>query len=217
MRLYIKVLLLLMACSWSAGVSAQLLKRRGADSTERPPSAVLVQLFTGERRLERSAIASWNRAFREDMKIVNSKIIMDFEDNFTYCPVYYFYEANYKAIIAGELAGNLMDAKGNVLTTNPLAGDSSYFILRYQNLVATADDTYDAPVTRRLLLAETYKGHLLPAPQPRTTGSVPLKKHKMKKDRKEYRYISKITDMYYRPKALKYSVTLEAYYGNLEK
>jgi hypothetical protein len=71
------------------GSSAQWSRRKTASPSEKPPKAVLVELFTGYKRLDRTQDSLTKPELQDALKKANQKMMMDFEDNFKYCPVYY--------------------------------------------------------------------------------------------------------------------------------
>lgn len=195
-------------------VDAQAFRRRQALPEEQPPKAILLQLNTGYSRLKRGGRQEFLRELVKDMKIANERMILDFEDNFSFCPVYYFYDSNLHYITNGEFFGYLMDAKGQLLDTRVIPeGDTSFFIVHFGYMMSEGSQDLDLPLTQKMLIASNHKGQMLPSPLPNTSLPVDTRKYKTKKFKSEYRYNSKVTDIYYRPRALHYSILLKQFYG----
>jgi hypothetical protein len=195
-------------------LSAQLVKRKKALHNEKPPKAVLVELFSGYKRLERTQDDLTKPELMTALNKANEKMILDFEDNFKYCPVYYFYDSNIVAIQNGEIVEHLLDKDG-AKVTNPVVknGDTNIFLLYYGVLVPDESTPFDAHVSKKMLVALDYKGDLLPFPLPRTPGPATFKNFKSKKFNIFYRYNNTRTDTHYRACALRYSHLLESFYG----
>lgn len=77
------------------------------------PLAVLVQL-RAERNRTNALIKAKKyedlELFRKDVSGVATAMIRDFADHFNYCPVYYYADTNFDAVMAGKFEGVLLDA-----------------------------------------------------------------------------------------------------------
>lgn len=193
---------------------AQMVRRRTALANEKPPKAVLVELFSGYKRVERTQDDLTKPELLLALNKANEKMIMDFEDNFKYCPVYYFYDSNIVAIQNGNITEYILDNNG-MKVANPVVqdGDSCVFLLYYGILVPDESTPFDMHVSKKMLVALDYKGDLLPFPLPRTPGPATFKNFKSKKFNIFYRYNNTRTDTHYRACALRYSHLLESFYG----
>lgn len=209
-----RILLFLLFQHFLFGANAQLLARKKALPDEKPPKAVLVELFSGYKRVQRTQDKLTKPELLQALKKANQKMIMDFEDNFKYCPVYYFFDSNIIAIQNGEIAGNLLDEKG-VVVQDPVINkdDTNFFILYYGVLVPDASSPFDLHLTQKMLVALDYKGDVLKYPLPKTPGPATYKNFKSKKLNIFYRYSNKRTETHYRACALRYSHLLEKFYG----
>lgn len=196
------------------GSSAQWSRRKTALPSEKAPKAVLVELFTGYKRLDRTQDSLTKPELQDALKKANQKMMMDFEDNFKYCPVYYFYDSNIVALQNGQILDFLMDDKGRKIE-NPVLqdGDTSIFLLYYGILVPDESTPFDAHVSKKMLVALDYKGDLLPFPLPRTPGPATYKNFKSKKFNVFYKYSNTRTDTHYRACAKRYSHLLHDFYG----
>ncbi len=112
--------------------------------------AVLVQLNTEQskiayfRKTGRNADAE--KIKRETIKM-NKKMISDFTDHFTFCPVYYYIDTNVDRIKRKNFDNILLDAKG-LPVANPIALDSNYLITLY----GIDDGTANVTVTKGLVV-----------------------------------------------------------------
>lgn len=201
-------------CAVHNETKAQIIRRKTALPNEQAPKAVLVELFSGYKRLQRSQEDFTKAELISALTKANEKMILDFEDNFKYCPVYYFYDSNIVAIQNGRINEFLLDANGQKISNSVLEdGDTTFFILYYGILVPDESTPFDTHVTKKMLVALDFKGDLLPFPLPRTPGPATYKNFKSKKFNVFYRYTNTITDTHYRACALRYSHLLEDFYG----
>ena len=99
----------------------------------RPPKAVLVQLFTYPRRVEfyqKTGHTASLDAFRDASADAAKKIVEDFNDNFDFCPVYYYYDTNAHLVREHKFSGILLNAAmrpaKNVIIDK---ADTNYFII----------------------------------------------------------------------------------------
>ncbi|MDI9320645.1 MAG: hypothetical protein QM530_09255 [Phycisphaerales bacterium] len=209
-----RILLFILFQNCLLSANAQLLARKKALPDEKPPKAVLVELFSGYKRLERTRDKLTKPELIEALKKANQKMVMDFDDNFKYCPVYYFYDSNIIAIQNGEIEGKLLDEKGGFVE-HPVINnrDTNFFILYYGVLVPNESSPFDLHLTQKMLVALNYKGDVLKYPLPKTPGPATYKNLKSKKLNIFYRYSNKRTETHYRACALRYSRLLERFYG----
>lgn len=197
---------------------AQMVRRTKALPNEPAPKAVLVEIFTGYKRLDRTQDNLTKPELESALKKATQKMKMDFEDNFKYCPVYYFYDSNIVAIQNGEIVEHIMDKNGNKVE-NPVIqnGDTTVLLLYYGVLIPDESTPFDMHVSKKMLIALDYKGDILPYPLPRTPGPATYKNFKSKKFNVFYRYSNTRTDTHYRACALRYSQLLKSFYGKHKK
>lgn len=197
---------------------AQMVRRTKALPNEPAPKAVLVEIFTGYKRLDRTQDNLTKPELETALKKATQKMKMDFEDNFKYCPVYYFYDSNIVAIQNGEIVEHIMDKNGNKVE-NPVIqnGDTTVLLLYYGVLIPDESTPFDMHVSKKMLIALDYKGDILPYPLPRTPGPATYKNFKSKKFNVFYRYSNTRTDTHYRACALRYSQLLKSFYGKYKK
>jgi len=95
--------------------------------TDKYPSAVLVQLKAERNRINALIKAKEYNAletFKKDVNGVMMATIRDFWDHFDYCPVYYYIDTNFDAVINRKFKGVLLDEHLSIVH-NPLINDSS--------------------------------------------------------------------------------------------
>lgn len=103
-----------------------------------PPKAILVQLKTEQRKinaLESNDNDQRKEQIKNDIARVQQVMINDFRDNFSYCPVYYFYDSDLEKVKAHNLQGVLMDETGNMVA--PLTDSDTSFYVAYYGMSAT--------------------------------------------------------------------------------
>ncbi|MCC6186985.1 MAG: hypothetical protein IT256_07530 [Chitinophagaceae bacterium] len=211
--------LFLLLMIFSAQISdAQMVKRTKALPSEPAPKAVLIEIFTGYKRLERTQDKLTKPELEMALQKATQKMILDFEDNFKYCPVYYFYDSNIVAIQNGEIQQYIMDKNGKSID-NPVVqdGDTTVLLLYYGVLIPDESTPFDMHVSKKMLIALDYKGDVLPFPLPRTPGPATFRNIKSKKFNVFYRYSNTRTDTHYRACALRYSQLLKSFYGKQKK
>jgi len=228
LRLYLLRLTLICISACMLPAAAQAKKQR---HTYTPPKAILVQLFTETNRtayLVKNGREQSLAQLQLDIKEVTSRIVMDFSDNFYYCPVYFFIDTNAKKIAAGQFDGILLDkdlqpAKDIVLH----AGDTGFFIgyfgPRASDFTSPDDAEYfkhhndmDTHVPAWVVLDHNF--HTLRAPLPH---AINVRKapagYKLKQPASAYVYTSPKFNIAYAPSALLYSATLEEFYRRHQK
>jgi hypothetical protein len=97
-------------------------------------SAVLVQM-RAERNRTNALLASHKYSdlelFRRDAARVNHAMVTDFGDNFTYCPVYYYFDTNYAAISQGKFEGVLLNEHFSPAQNIVIDSASTDFLIAY--------------------------------------------------------------------------------------
>jgi len=216
----------LAACA-STPADAQLFQRRRALPDEQPPSALLVLLPTGARRL--AALRSMgdslhSSVLRYDLERIRTKMMEDFRDNYTYGPVYFFMDTSVAALRAGDVRrAFLVDATGQPVPESELEVlDTNYLVAFYgyrsRDLRAGGSggdmingDT-EAMIQQLVLL--DYNLAQLQRPLPRTVSNrYAGMKTKERRPRYYYRYVSKYFDLQYRASAARASLVLSNFYG----
>lgn len=214
-----------------ADADAQMFQRRKATADEPVPRALLVMLPTATRKMEAlSRIGDTARlsSLRYDVAEIQRKMVADFRDNFSFCPVYFFYDTASSAIRRGDFAAYLHDMDGlpvpssayDALTTDHLIAFFGYRSRdigskQYRNgmeYFEMADGDLDAMIQQLVLLDS--KMEQLVRPLPRTVANrYPGIKTKDKRPRYTYRHYAKYFDMQYKASASRASTVLENFYG----
>lgn len=138
----IKHLLILALLAGSFNASAQRPWRIKQLYRASPPKAVFVQLFTYPRR-----VAFYKRAKRpDDLKRFQHEahaaamlIVKDFNENFDYCPVYYYYDTNARFIREKKFTGYLLDKDLTPVTTSPVKPADTNFLIVMNSLLMSED------------------------------------------------------------------------------
>lgn len=140
------------------GASAQLIVRQRAHANELPPKFILIQLSSFQNKMEyykKTRQAGKLAGLKKDADVFNKKMIADYTDNFTICPIYFFADTNFMDIKAKKFDGLVMD-KDLRPVKNFKVTDTNYCILTFNhpsmsttdynltNPKASADDPYDA-------------------------------------------------------------------------
>jgi hypothetical protein len=98
-----------------------------------PPKAILVQLFTYPRRIEyykRNKRTAELKKFQAEAHTAAMQIVRDFNENFDYCPVYYYYDSNARFIMEKKFSGHVLDKDLTPAASLPIKGaDTNYFIV----------------------------------------------------------------------------------------
>lgn len=124
----IKTCLFLLLCcnvSWCQEVK---------DTLSKYPRAVLVQL-----RSEHNRVAALSKARRyedrdeviHDAEEVRQRMILDFHNNFTYCPVYYYIDTNVEQIRQKKFYHVLYDDSGRLVNEPVINGNSDDYVIAY--------------------------------------------------------------------------------------
>ena len=104
----------------------------GWDDTLHVPKAVLVQLRSEHNRIEaltKNRLYSKVEEVQKDALAVVTKMKLDFRDNFSACPVYYYVDTNADQIKKKKFDGVLMNADGSPVTDFGFSDD--YLVIYY--------------------------------------------------------------------------------------
>jgi hypothetical protein len=194
----------------TVNASAQEIYTLPGRPDEHQPSAVLVQLRTGERllrHLEKGNNARRVAIVKADVDRIQKITVADFTTNFEFCPVYFFYDTSWSRIVNKEFEGVLLDRElREVHNLDSLINDTTYFIMTY------GEEEGDREFKKQTLLANDYKGrqlsHRLPYKPYRNFAS------KYYGYYKRYSYVSKDFYLEYRGYAKAYNSTLHWFYSN---
>lgn len=218
-RYLIAVILLLSVLHPDAG--AQIFRRNHARTDEKAPKIILVQLFTYQRRIEHfNKLHQPEKAkqAKTDADSVIKKMVMDFSDNFSYCPVYYFIDTNAKLIREKKFKGIILDKNLQPVDIDP---GKEYQIVLFgfpvdmiSDVQTGNDDYYDTDYVigdskqKLVVLDGNYKKLKKPLPN----GSNNKMKGALARPYEEYLYQSPLFEIYYRPYAKGLSVKMSGFY-----
>lgn len=211
--------------------NAQIFKRRYARFDEKPPKMILVQIFTYQRRIEYYSKLRKTDKIRQiqvDAENMTKKIIMDFTDNFSFCPVYYYMDTNAHLVQEKKYDGVLLD---NNLQPVHVTPDKTTQIILFGYPIAMAgdlkssktnNDIYDSDYVvgegkQRLVV---YDINFKKIARPLPNGSNNIYGGKMEKAPEEYMYKSPAFDIYYKPYAKHLNekmLLFYVYYGKKDK
>ncbi|WP_276133841.1 hypothetical protein [Polluticoccus soli] len=108
----IKHLLLLAFLAGSFSASAQRPWRVKQRYRASPPKAIFVQLFTYPRRVafyKKTKRTEDLIKFQREAHNAAMQIVKDFNENFDYCPVYYYYDTNARFIMDKKFTGHILN------------------------------------------------------------------------------------------------------------
>ena len=108
----------------------------GASLYAQQVKAILVELNSEKNRvqyLKREGKTADAIIVLSEARKIRQMEILDFTNNFSYCPVYYFIDTNYSLIKEKQFAGVLLDTDGVTFVTSPLikASDNNYLVVHY--------------------------------------------------------------------------------------
>ena len=106
----------------------------GLSYAQRPVKAVLVQLSTEHNRVsyfQNGGHLMDAAEIAREAKKVRRVTMLDFKDNFDYCPVYFFTDSNRDAIISKHFDGLLMDSDGNIVSNPIINTPNSAYVIAY--------------------------------------------------------------------------------------
>jgi hypothetical protein len=199
---------------------SQIITRRKAKASEIAPKAILVMLPTYARRAEYLKDSPTKLAqLKKDRDSIVSKIVMDFNDNFIFAPVYYFVDVDRDRIAAQEFGNVLMDTSLRTLQNVQL--DTPYQIVYFGYPTAntqTANGNNDDDIlggnqsnasNQRLVVLNS---DMTEVRKPRPNGANNAWGGKTRRDKDEYRYTSPRFDIYYRPHAKNLSTKMMNFY-----
>ena len=199
---------LLLCLLIGTSLNAQMVMRRKAKEHEMPPSAILVQLRTGSNQVKYYQKANRTEDLKkatEAIATANMKMVQDFNENFSYCPVYYFYDTNRQAVLAKSFSGVLLDKELNPIYDLQIpTTDTSYFIVRY-GVTEDAEEWH-----KKTLVAADHRGVQLRHPLPLKAYQECMSQRAA--DYKKYKFMSNQYNVEYHGMAGAYGLTLQWFY-----
>lgn len=216
-------LLLIATLLFAEQTSAQVFKKRSS-SHYTPPKVILVQLNTYPTKvkvLHENRDANSVKLLKGQSDTIMQRMVADFNDNFTYCPHYFYIDTNADLIKKGELNGILLDKDLRPVTMAPI-NDTNYRIVLFgvnappleKYKTHTENDLYDASYSlgssKPGLVLLRYNFDYVKYPEPYFTT------HKIKQLKQpfdSYVFISKrFTNVLYRPYARSLSNAFATFY-----
>lgn len=205
------ILMFLLAAPDAQG---QLIKRRYYKTYETRPDMLLVQLPTYGRReayLNKRKNPKQIAQLQQDKTEMVQRILMDFKDNFSFCPVYFFYDTHAAQVRQGKLDGILLNGDLQPVAA-PRGVDTNFQIAIFGTPVNLPTDnlrdeehddffasnyTYGSSRPRYTI----YNRHYEKIPLPMPNGSNNRPNGRMVKKAGAYKYESKYFDIAYRAQA----------------
>ena len=187
---------------------AQILMRKKAKCQELPPPFLLVQLSTGSNKIDyltRQGNVEALEIATKDIDNIIQRMVLDFNENFSFCPVYYFYDTNLHYVLEKKFEGILLDNDLNRLNTlNLPEHDSNYFIVQYGRRNSNEEWNSNTLVV--------YDWQLKPLPYPVPETFYVRFYTRTNGDPKKYTYNSSKFELRYTPMAGAYHATLRKFY-----
>ena len=160
-----KIALILFAiCATNACFAQDTLSKKQDTSVDKFPKAILVQLRSEHNRI---AAATKERKYKEleiiknDAINVTSRMIADFKDNFTFCPVYYYMDTNLDLIKNRVFKGILFNADSTPANDLVISDTSKDYLIVFYGYPTSQARTRDvAPDTTRRM---EYADYTVPA------------------------------------------------------
>lgn len=202
---------------------AQVFKKRSS-ARYIPPKVILIQLNTYPSKVKqfyKNGDAESFKLLKGQTDTVIQKMVADFNDNFTYCPYYFYIDTNANLVKEGKLDGILLDKNLNPIGKSPIT-DTNYRITlfgvnappleKYQT--NTKNDLYDASYSlgssKPGLVLLRYNFDYVKYPEPYFTAH---KIKQLKQPFQSYVFVSKqFNDVVYRPYAKSLSNAFTTFY-----
>jgi len=209
----------------SVDVQAQSRKKIKAAYKSNPPKVVLVELFTYTNKInyyKRTQQDKKADQLEKDARKIMERTIKDFNTNFKFSPIYYFYDTNASNIVNREFKDVLLDKNMQPLATSPIKdNDTSYLIINFAPAVVSERgyDTTTGPKNdltygvAENVLVNSFKSNVLDytlSPLPRY---IIVDNHSIFRfNANDYSYTSPTVNVYYRDHAKFLDKKLNAFY-----
>lgn len=235
------LLLLCLSASWTAEAQAPARpkrKKRGPG-----PTALLIMLPTYQSRLKHlqgAENAKLLTQLNKDRNGMWKSMLKDFGSYFSYCPVYFFVDTNYDAVIRQDFDGVLLDTSLQAVN-NPSVrkGDTTYMIGSYTHHARQKggesindkgvketrmyNGDMEASSMEKLVL-HNYRMEQLQLPAPRVPANVGVgynrneaRRRYTDYARRQLVYRSKKFNIVYKPSAALTDIALTIYYGRISQ
>ncbi len=204
-------MLLVWNCSEAGAQSKRKIKETYRSN---PPKVVLVELFTYKNKAEyytRTHQPEKAAQVKKDAAMIIKKTVADYNTNFKFCPVYYFYDTSAGHITRREFKGVLFDQTLQPVKQVPIAaGDTNYLIVNYGPAAistksneneASTESSIDYGVGENVLIS-SFKSNILNYQFDPLPRFVLYDNHNFfTSHTNNYRYTSKKFNIYYRDNA----------------
>jgi len=227
-QLFSCLLFIIILITSSLASDAQMFHRIRARHRDKPPVALLIQLNSQKNRTDyclRKNKMELLAILQKDTREVMKRIVLDFSENFYYCPVYFFMDTNARDIMKGNFEGILLDSSllpmKNIILQK---GDTNFFVGTFSIMAPDFEWTdslqeseyfshhNDAVLSVPRFYAMDHNFNILRSTLPWTAfaaySEIPLKRK-----RRFYKYESHRFNIGYSASALRYSNTLDRFYG----
>ncbi|MBS1774158.1 MAG: hypothetical protein JST82_14970 [Bacteroidetes bacterium] len=207
--------------------NAQVIKRRWSKNEEEP-GVLLVQLAVNSNKVEAFRKAGYTnlvQRVKDESDSANKKMVQDFNDNFKFCPVYYYYDTNANLIREKKFDGIILDSALQVVENIPALLATRHFqVVRfgYANPTVNEYDEEDSTKDskghyttgrlekRLIVMGPDLKRVKFPMPQ----GSVSAFDTRSARNKgPKYNFSSKRFDIYYIPYAGKLDKDIFIFYN----
>ena len=224
--LYTKLLIAVIVSLSSFSCTAQLFKRSHARENEIPPKLILVELPTVVNKVtyyNKNGKTEKALAIQACNDTLVKRMLADFNDHFSFCPVYFFFDTAVSAIRNREFSSllnrELKPAQNVVITP----ADTNYFVAYFgletpdEIPVGYKNDPFSAAGTASVVpnliaLGPDFKKLRPGLPDKPRMNSVKHTKAPSNLQLYNYMYRSKEFNLSYKPFAYFYSATLTRFY-----
>lgn len=200
----------------NSSAEAQLFKRMHAKKDEHAPKAILIQLSTYQNReayFKKQGKTALLEILQRDRDSVMHKMVADFKDNFSYCPMYFFIDTNSRKIRNKEFEGILLDEDLRPVNHPKISGKDNYFIVQFGIPAKGSEGEGVAALTsskHQLIVCDDQLNKL---ERPLPDGSNNKWPGKIGYQLETYHYDSPKFDISYRPYASHFNAKLLHFYG----
>jgi hypothetical protein len=205
-------ILLMMYCTTATAQSKRQIKAAYRAS---PPKMILVELFTHTPKSNYFLRIKQPKKAAEvlvDAQSVIEKTVADFNENFHFCPVYYFYDTNAQLISNRNFEAALFNKDLTPVVTSPISdADTSYIIVNYgpaaisrkEYLPGATEETNNLSfgVSDNVLITSFKSNMLSYTFTPLPTFVLYDKKSIFRGNTQKYAYTSKRFNIYYKDQA----------------
>lgn len=110
-----------------------------------PPKAILIKLNTKSAaiaHLQKQGLHTKADLLKKDIDTLNARLVRDWKDHFSYCPVYFFADTSLDEVLAGRLEAVLFDTAYRAIQPGQAAALNQKFYIAYLGL--RSQDEFEA-------------------------------------------------------------------------